>query len=330
MRQPPLVFFAAFSLFALTSPGAQSQSLGQALHDAGYTETVWVNSFDRRLTYLAHGVFNPATPIHNGDYNARYGMSLSGSGTVSIGADGYFMATGTATNPNAIATEGDVSIDFLKSGQLEDTAEIPFTCAPLAKCPWQAEFTVKPANSPHTSMRAFTVRVYRHVEGSVCGGELTPDLNSGPCHSSVVTKFGLSAGYVFTNTDITDTNYLAKPAARPPRFVLRSGRCVPPAAVVDPTTRPGRTRVRPGLRLNSFGSPGSRALAPAMPPAPISAPPSPPGLPVPRNRPLPAPTRSALSPPPLPSLFARGAERRLHSARPRPSLTRGQASSGLG
>lgn len=38
-----------------------------------------------------------------------------------------FMATGTATNPNAMSTEGDVSIDFLKSGQLEDTAEIPFS-----------------------------------------------------------------------------------------------------------------------------------------------------------------------------------------------------------
>jgi hypothetical protein len=211
MRQRPLALFAAFSLYALTSPGARSQSLGQALHDAGYTETVWVNSFDRRLSYLAHGVFNPATPIHNGDYNARYGMSLSGSGTVSIGPDGYFMATGTATNPNPTPTEGDVSIDFLKSGQLEDTAEIPLTCGPLAKCPWQAEFTVKPANFPRTAMRAFTVRVYRHVEGSVCGGELTPDLNSEPCHSSVVNKFGLPAGYVFTNTDITDTNYLAKP-----------------------------------------------------------------------------------------------------------------------
>ena len=115
MRQRPLLFFAAFFLFALASPRAQSQSLGQALYDAGYTKTVWVNSFDRRLAYLAHGVFHPATPIHNGDYNARYGMSLSGSGTVSVGPDGYFMATGTATNPNAMATEGDVSIDFFGS-----------------------------------------------------------------------------------------------------------------------------------------------------------------------------------------------------------------------
>src|SRR3954471_515343 len=93
MRQRPLVFFPAFFLCALTSPRAQSQSLGQALYDAGYTKTVWVNSFDRRLAYLAHGVFHPATPIHNGDYNARYGMSPSGSGTVSFGPDGYFMAT---------------------------------------------------------------------------------------------------------------------------------------------------------------------------------------------------------------------------------------------
>ncbi|HEX3557007.1 MAG TPA: hypothetical protein VIA62_27595 [Thermoanaerobaculia bacterium] len=209
-----LILLVLLFLAVLSPARAQPfADLGHALSAAGYKSTVWVNSFDRRLAYLAHGVFYPDTPIGRAGSNARYGMALRGSGTVSVDKDGYLMATGTATNPNAAAAEGDVSINLLKSGSLAGTAEVPFTCGPLATCPWEAHFLARPSDYPHTSARAFTVAVYRHVEGSTCGGELTPDLNLEPCRTAVITKFRLPLAYHFTTTDFSDTNYLSTPGA---------------------------------------------------------------------------------------------------------------------
>ncbi len=187
--------------------------LGRALFAGGFTATVWVNSFDRRLDYLAHGVFYPDTPIRANGYDARYGMTLAGSGSVSVGPDGFYIAAGLATNPNAAPAEGDISIDLLKSGNKVGSAEVPFRCGPSAQCPWEAHFSVKPSDFARAPLRAFTVKVYRHVQGSRCGGELTPDLNSEPCRSAVVARFNLPFGYRFTPTDFLDTNYLAQPNA---------------------------------------------------------------------------------------------------------------------
>jgi hypothetical protein len=215
MLRPPksLILVYALMIAHLASPGeAQPFSdLGHALYAKGYTRTVWVNSFDRRLAYLAHGVFYPETPIGRQGYDARYGMTLAGSGTVSVDGSGHLMATGTATNPNSTPAEGDITIALLRNGALVDTAEVPFSCGSSSRCPWEVHFGVKPADFPHPSMRSFTVNVSRHVEGSRCGGELSVDLSAEPCHSNVINRFNLPPGYRFTNTDSLDTNYLALP-----------------------------------------------------------------------------------------------------------------------
>ncbi|MFY9820815.1 MAG: PKD domain-containing protein, partial [Thermoanaerobaculia bacterium] len=180
--------------------------LGHALYSRGYTGTVWVNSFDPHQSRLAHGLFYPDIPIGPTGYDLRYGMELTGSGTVSVGTDGFYMATGTATNPNAISSDGSISIDLLSNGNVIDGVKMTFTCGASATCPWTAHFlTSPPVANP-------TVRVYRHVEGSNCGGELSIDLN-GVCHDSLVNYLHLPATYHFTDTDNLDTNYVAAPGA---------------------------------------------------------------------------------------------------------------------
>src|SRR6185312_6870745 len=180
--------------------------LGQALYARGYSGTVWVNSFDTSQSRLAHGVFYPAIPIGIAGYDLRYGMSITGSGTVSVGTDGFYMATGTATNPNAIPSDGSVSIDLLSNGNIIDGAKIAFNCGASATCSWTTHFQTRPT-FPNLS-----VRVYRHVEGSNCGGELSIDLN-GTCKATLISTLHLPAAYTFTDTDNLDTNYAAKPGA---------------------------------------------------------------------------------------------------------------------
>src|ERR1700681_1186537 len=191
---------------------AQAQTfpdLGHALAAMGYTGTVWVNSFDPAQAHLAHGVFSSDTPIDpaTGNYEARYGMALTGSGTVSVDpATGFYMATGTAHNPNPIASDGSLAIDLLSDGNLADGGSVPFNCPASSNCAWTVRFQTKP---PLTNP---SVRLYRHVEGSTCGGELTPALN-GDCRSALAAYFHLPAAYHFTLTDTTDTNYVSKSGA---------------------------------------------------------------------------------------------------------------------
>ena len=207
LRMSRLLLLA--SIFLLPLPG-QSQTyndLGHALYAAGYSGSVWVNSFDPHQSYLAHGVFNPDVPLSTAGYEARFGMTITGSGTVTTDANGFFVGSGTAHNPNPITSDGSVSIDLLSDGNLADSVKVPFNCGPLANCPWTATFTTR-----RTGNHVWTVRVYRHVEGSRCGGELNPDLN-GACRAALVSAFHLPAGYQFTSTDLIDTNYASKPGA---------------------------------------------------------------------------------------------------------------------
>ncbi len=190
---------------AVAPCSASCPDLGHALYSSGFTRSIWVNSFDPSQSYAAHGVFNPEVPIDATGYGARYGMTLTGSGTLSIDASGDFSATGTAHNPNPIEADGSVEIDLLRDGLMADSAVVAFSCAPLSDCPWSVHYSTK-QDSTHT----WTLHVYRHVEGSPCGGELTPDLN-GACHDALVAHFHLPSNYVFTTTDEMDINYTARP-----------------------------------------------------------------------------------------------------------------------
>ena len=208
-RRTPLILLSALLLLLVCPAVMQAQTysdLGHALYARGYTGTVWVNSFDPSQSRLAHGLFYPDTPIGVTGYDMRYGMQVTGTGTVSVGTDGFYMATGTATNPNAVSSDGSISIDLLSNGNVIDGAKVNFNCDPSATCPWTAHFQTRP------SVASPTVRVYRHVEGSNCGGEVSIDLNA-DCHNALVTYFHLPATYVFSATDTLDTNYVSKPGA---------------------------------------------------------------------------------------------------------------------
>ncbi|HEX4964310.1 MAG TPA: PKD domain-containing protein [Thermoanaerobaculia bacterium] len=194
---------------AILPAGIQAQSfsdLGHALNARGYSGTVWVNSFDTSQPYLAHGVFYPDTPITpNGSYETRYGMQVTGSGTVFTDSNGFWAASGTAHNPNNITSDGSILVELFHNGNLADSAKVLFICAPLSDCNWSTHFITR---SDHSS--GWTVTVRRHVEGARSGGERNIDLN-GPCHKALVDFFLLPASYVFTNTDLIDTNYVSKP-----------------------------------------------------------------------------------------------------------------------
>ena len=209
MRQIVLATSLVFVCFSGVAVEAQSFSdLGHALYARGYNGTVWVNSFDSSQPHLAHGVFFPDTPITvNGNYEARYGMGVTGSGTLAQDTNGFFVATGTAHNPNPVASDGSISIDLLSNGNLADGGKVPFNCPAGSDCPFTIHFGTRYSAAP-----GWTVRVYRHVEGSNCGGELSIDLN-GPCHGNLVSYFNLPATYIFTQTDNIDTNYASKPGA---------------------------------------------------------------------------------------------------------------------
>jgi len=228
------VLAAALALVSFSGL-AQAQpfpDLGHALAAIGYTGTVWVNGFDPAQPHFAHGVFYPDTPISGitGNYEARYGMGVTGSGTVSV-VNGFYTATGTAHNPNAIPSDGSISIDLLSNGNLADGGKVPFSCGASSDCPWTLQFNFAKPPLPTPS-----VRIYRHVEGSVCGGELTVDLN-GACHDALVGFFHLPAAYHFTPTDTIDTNYVSRPGATTTVLcaVIRSLNCVP-ATPTAPTS----------------------------------------------------------------------------------------------
>ncbi|HEX3557231.1 MAG TPA: PKD domain-containing protein [Thermoanaerobaculia bacterium] len=199
-------------LFLLACPlTVQAQvynDLGHALVARGYTGTVWVNSFDSSQSRLAHGLFYPEIPVGVTGYDARFGMQLTGTGTVSAGTDGLLMATGVATNPNQVDADGSVSIDLLSNGNVVDGVKVPYSCGPGGSCSWTAHFQTRAGSVPPP----LTVRVYRHVEGSNCGGEISVDLNA-ECHDALVSYFHLPGGYHFTDTDQIDTNYVSKPGA---------------------------------------------------------------------------------------------------------------------
>jgi PKD repeat protein len=210
MRNVVLAAGLAIVSFSGLAQAQPFSDLGHALAAMGYTGTVWVNSFNPSQPYRAHGVFSPGIPINpvTGSYEARYGMALTGSGTVSVDSNGFYMATGTAHNPNPIPSDGSISIDLLSNGNLADGGTVPFPCGAAGDCAWTLHFQFAKPTLP-----ALSVRVYRHVEGSLCGGELTPDLNAPPCLSRLIAYFRLPAAYQFTLTDKTDTNYLSKPGA---------------------------------------------------------------------------------------------------------------------
>jgi PKD repeat protein len=203
------IVLATSLVIALSSGIALAQStypdLGHALYARGYSGSVWVNSFDPAQSYLAHGLFYPDTPINpaTGNYEARYGMAVTGSGTVLPDpTTGLAMATGTAINPNAIASDGSVAIDLLSGGNLIDGGSVPFNCPASGVCSWTVHFQTRYALGQ-------TVRVYRHVEGSKCGGELSIDLN-GSCRAALISTLHLPAAYTFTSTDNIDTNYVSR------------------------------------------------------------------------------------------------------------------------
>jgi hypothetical protein len=205
------IVLAASLVFVSFSGVAIAQTypdLGHALYARGYNGSVWVNSFDPAQSYLAHGLFYPDTPINpaTGNYEARYGMAITGTGTVSADpTTGLAMATGIATNPNAVSSDGSAAIDLLPSGGTVavDSGWVPFNCQASGTCSWTIHFQF----AHYTP--GMTVRVYRHVEGSKCGGELSIDLN-GVCKSTLISTLHLPAAYTFTSTDNIDTNYISK------------------------------------------------------------------------------------------------------------------------
>jgi PKD repeat protein len=204
-----IVLAASLAIFSFSGL-AQAQTFpdfGHALAGMGYTRTIWVNGFSQ--PHLAHGVFYPNNPIDpSGNYEARYGMALTGSGTLTVDPTTlFYIATGTAHNPNAIPSDGSLSIDLLSKGNLAEGGSVIFNCPASSDCPWTMNYQFAKSPLPNPSLH-----VYRHVEGSVCGGELSIDLNA-DCHDKLVAQFNLPAAYHFTPSDTIDTNYVSTPGA---------------------------------------------------------------------------------------------------------------------
>jgi len=219
-----LLLFSPALVHAQTYP-----DLGQALY-AISSRTVWVNSFDPTQPYLAHGVFSPSVPIGASigasGYDARYGMTLLGSGSVSVDASGHIQASGVARGPG---TDGSLSVDLMSNGNLLDSAKLPWSC-PGGDCPWSAHFQT-------TAGPAVSLRIYRHVEGSLCGGELNIDLN-GECHDKLVSRFGLPAAYRFTSTDALDAQYVQVGATTALCALVKPLCALPAAPPADPPVTP--------------------------------------------------------------------------------------------
>ncbi len=244
MKKIVLATSLLITSFSGAVQGQTYPDLGRALYARGYTGTVWVNGFDSSQSYLAHGVFYPGSTT---DFDVRYGMAVTGSGTVSVDANGFYTATGTAINPNPISSDGSIAIDLLSNGNRADGVKIPFACGPSATCSWTARFQTKaPLSNP-------SVRVYRHVEGSVCGGELTIDLNT-DCRSALISYFQLPSTYTFTTTDQVDTNYVSKPGATTSAlcaviFPICSGAPPPPPPVPTSAFTWSPAEVYPGTAV---------------------------------------------------------------------------------
>jgi hypothetical protein len=231
-------FLIIFSLLSLALPvHAQTYpDLGRALYAAGYTKTVWVNSFDPAQSYLAHGEFNP-----NATGEDRYGENIFGTAAVSFGPGGW-VAHATIHNRYSFPIDGKVSADLYCSGcafahQGGSVAAMVPPCGPLAECSYDLSFPGV-ANAPGT----WTATVYRHSEGSVCGGEESLDLTTGfngSCHAALVKRFSVPVDYQFTAADGNDTNYAAKPGASTTVLCAEiKALCAAPTPPPDPGTPP--------------------------------------------------------------------------------------------
>lgn len=216
----------------LESVDIPGPSLGTALYGRGYTSTVWVSSFDPTLSHFSHSAFNPAIPLSVSSID-RWGMTLSGSGTVSVNSAGLYQASGIA-GPSP--SDGALFIDLLANGKQLDSASLPFACQ-SSSCPWHVvfRFTTPSASIPLSSL---SLKIYRHVEGSACGGELTPDLNSVECRPKLVSAMGLPSDYRFTDQDIADTNYVTRPGLNTTALCLVVLPVCAPAVVVTPPPPP--------------------------------------------------------------------------------------------
>jgi hypothetical protein len=115
---------------------------------------------------------------------------------------------GTAFVPSGGAADGSITVDLLRDGVRVDGAQAPLACGAGATCPWAVSFATVAIAS-----HEWTVRAYRHVQGSVCGGEAALDLNAPGCREALVAEFGLPPDYEFSLTDWHDSNYVSRPGA---------------------------------------------------------------------------------------------------------------------
>lgn len=240
-----LLLLLASSISAQTYP-----DLGHALYAKGYTGTVWVDRFfiDGSARVDAHGRFNP-----NATGEDRYGTNIFGTGVPEFTSSGWVVHV-TIHNRYNFSLDGKVSSDLYCSGpgcqfNLQGGSIQPMVppCGPFIDCRYDLAFPgVANVTGPGV---IWTATVYRHVEGSVCGGERTIDMNEEPCRTKLVEKFHLPSRYRFTASDNQDTNYASLiggsttalcteviPECTPPSAPIDSGPAKPP--VVPPTVPP--------------------------------------------------------------------------------------------
>ncbi len=228
---------------------ATPADLGHALYAYGYTATVWVNGFDPDQPYLAHGVFRPDVwPVSD---PSRYGQVVTGTGSLSVAPDGFFVGSGTARNDNPVTSDGSILISVLRDNQAWDGARVLFVCPASTECPWTVHFKLARPEAGHN----FTVKVERQVEGAVSGGERNIDLNG--CRDKLVAALGLPPDYYFTYADVEDTNYVSRPGDRD--SVL--GTLILPLCAGQPTVPPVTPPVTPPI---------TPPVKPPEPPAPPS------------------------------------------------------------
>ena len=152
-------------IFLLPLPGHAQvlyNDLGHALYAAGYSGSVWVNSFDPHQSYLAHGVFNPDVPLSTAGYEAREWNDDHGVRDADDRCERLLRRHGhrAQSQPDHLGRLGlDRSAERRQpGGQREDPLRL-----------WTARATAPGRRSSRPGGRCnhnWTVRVYRHVEGS--------------------------------------------------------------------------------------------------------------------------------------------------------------------
>lgn len=259
-----LAIIAMAVVFLLSVPARSDQpDFAHALYAKGYTASIWVNSFDQLhgQSYAAHGLFNLSAPPS--DLDLRYSRTVTGAGVVSMDNTGALGGHGTATNGFSMTADGSIAIQLFANGNLAGGAEIPWSAGPFQTVPWNVP-TFGVQNTPGV---VYTVRVYRHVQGSVCGGEVSLDMNA-ECHDALTSYFALPANYHFTDADRIDTNYASAPGAsttafcaiiRPICTVAPPTTCVAPC--ITPSQCPGCPSCPPPPALTTISTRSKNACA---------------------------------------------------------------------